>query len=244
MAEASGLIVDIDNWVFKRACRDAANGLKGKHLSINVSPLGFQQRDFVKTIKQTLDETGTNPSQIELELTEGMLIEDDERGLAVMKQLKRAGLSLALDDFGTGYSSLSYLSKYPFDTIKIDRNFVVALGQEKSAVAILKVIIGLGKGLSMDIVAEGVETVEEAAFLRENECDQMQGYLISRPMKVAEIMHEVPLDIRCSILSAQAEDKTDMQVSSLRAVKADTSNGDEPDNGSDAPSKQARYQPA
>ncbi len=244
VAEASGLIVDIDNWVFKRACRDAANGLKGKHLSINVSPLGFQQRDFVKTIKQTLEETGTNPSQIELELTEGMLIEDDERGLAVMKQLKRAGLSLALDDFGTGYSSLSYLSKYPFDTIKIDRNFVVALGQEKSAVAILKVIIGLGKGLSMDIVAEGVETVEEAAFLRENECDQMQGYLISRPMKVAEIMHEVPLDIRCSILSAQAEDKTDMQVSSLRAVKADTSNGDEPDNGSDAPSKQARHQPA
>ena len=239
VAEASGLIVDIDNWVFKRACRDAAKGLKGKHLSINVSPLGFQQRDFVKTIEQTLDETGTDPSQIELELTEGMLIEDDERGLAVMKQLKKLGLSLALDDFGTGYSSLSYLSKYPFDTIKIDRNFVVALGQEKSAVAIMKVIIGLGKGLGMDIVAEGVETVEEAAFLRENECDQLQGYLISRPMTVEEIMHEVPLDIRCSILGAKPDDKTDLQVSSLRAVKECPSDSNDPESDPDISPKRA-----
>ena len=225
VAEASGLIVDIDKWVFSRACRDAASGLTGRKLSVNVSPLGFQQRDFVKIIEQTLEMTGTNPSQIELELTESMLIEDDERGLAVMKQLKGLGLSLALDDFGTGYSSLSYLSKYPFDTIKIDRNFVVALGQEKSAVAIMKVIIGLGKGLGMEIVAEGVETVEEATFLRENECDQLQGYLVSRPTCIADILHEVPEEVKTAILNYKPEQlpkatvdaETNEQVSKLRA---------------------------
>ncbi len=218
VAEASGLIVEIDKWVFNRACMDVAQGAIGKPISINVSPLGFQQRDFVRKIEQILKETGTDPAQIELELTESMLIEDDERGLAILKQLKRLGLSLALDDFGTGYSSLSYLSKYPFDTIKIDRNFVVALSQEKSAVAIMKVIIGLGKGLGMDIVAEGVETVEEAAFLRENDCDQLQGYLVSRPLPVSEILREVPYDVRAAILSQKPDMEANQQVSSLRSV--------------------------
>ncbi len=218
VAEASGLIVGIDAWVFRRACEDAAKHLKGYRISVNISPLAFLQRDFVKSIQTMLEQTGAIPEQIELELTESMLIEDDERGLAVMKQLKALGLALALDDFGTGYSSLSYLSKYPFDTIKIDRNFVVALGQEKSATAIMKVIIGLGKGLGMDIVAEGVETLEEAAFLREHECDQLQGYLISRPVPIESIMRKVPEEARRAILTAERDLQADRQVAALRSL--------------------------
>nr|WP_321457790.1 ammonium transporter [uncultured Cohaesibacter sp.] len=226
VAEASGLIIDIDTWVFEHACKEAANMLEGQRLSINISPLAFLQRDFVKKIQETLERTGTNPARIELELTENMLIEDDEHGLAVMKQLKRLGLALALDDFGTGYSSLSYLSKYPFDTIKIDRNFVIALGQEKSAVAILKVIIGLGKGLGMEIVAEGVETVEEAAFLRENECDQLQGYLISRPMPARDILKNVSEEMKDKILNCYLHENLDPHLEDFRAMIAKGEGGE------------------
>ncbi|PLW79270.1 diguanylate cyclase [Cohaesibacter celericrescens] len=226
VAEACGLIIDIDTWVFREACKAATNQLKGAHISVNLSPLQFQQKDFVEKFETILRETGADPSQLELELTEGMLVEDDIRGLSIMKMLKTLGLSLALDDFGTGYSSLSYLSKYPFDTIKIDRSFVAALGHEDNAVAILKAIIGLGAGLGMKIVAEGVETVEEAVFLRLNGCDQLQGYLIGKPLPIDLVICDAPQDKVAAILALEAQKFTDVHVSALRSI---VSKGEESD---------------
>ena len=224
VAEACGIIIDIDTWVFREACHAATRQLRGSHISVNVSPLQFQQKDFVKKIEAILTETGVDPSQLELELTESMLIEDDSRGLSVMKMLKKLGLSLALDDFGTGYSSLSYLSKYPFDTIKIDRGFVAALGHEDNAIAILKAIIGLGAGLGMKIVAEGVEMVEEAVFLRRNGCDQLQGYLIGKPMPIDQTILAVQEDIVQSIHEQALHTETDEQISALRSIVSNEEN--------------------
>ena len=217
VAEASGIIIDIDAWVFRRACQIVVEQMPGTHVSINVSPLLFQQVDFIAKIQSILEDTGADPSQFELELTESMLIEDDARGLAIMKNLKQLGLSLALDDFGTGYSSLSYLSKYPFDTIKIDRGFVGALGHEENAVAILKAIIGLGTGLDMKIVAEGVETIEEAVFLRHNGCDQLQGYLLGRPMPVDTVLRMARSNRLKEVLDRVMDLEADQSVATLRA---------------------------
>ncbi len=203
VAEACGKIVDIGAWVFRAACLAETGPLRGSHISVNVSPLQFQQRDFVSGIQTILEETGADTSKLELELTESMLLEDDTRGLRVMKMLKSLGLSLALDDFGTGYSSLSYLSKYPFDTIKIDRGFVAALSVEENAVAILKAIIGLGTGLGMKIVAEGVETVEQAVFLQHSGCDQLQGFLLGKPVPSDEVVKKVPEDIVAAVNTLQ-----------------------------------------
>lgn len=219
VAEACGKIIDIGSWVFREACKAERGALNGARISVNVSPLQFQQKDFVSGIQATLIETGADPAMLELELTESMLIEDDARGLAIMKMLKSLGLELALDDFGTGYSSLSYLSKYPFDTIKIDRGFVSAFETDENAIAILKAIIGLGTGLGMNIVAEGVETVQEAAFLRQNGCDQLQGYLLGKPMPVGEIRHKLPEELISFISSFKVFADTDSQVSALRDVQ-------------------------
>ncbi|SNY91747.1 ammonium transporter, Amt family [Cohaesibacter sp. ES.047] len=220
VAEASGMIIDIDEWVFRQACIASTSILKGADISVNISPLQFQQKDLVNKFDTILCETGADPACLELELTEGMLIEDDARGLSVMKMLKKLGLALALDDFGTGYSSLSYLSKYPFDTIKIDRGFVANLGHETNAVAIMNAIIGLGTSLGMKIVAEGVETAEEAVFLRRNGCDQLQGYLIGRPKPVSEIIHQVADEEAEAIRAIDILMDTEGQVAGLRSILA------------------------
>ncbi|WP_114008060.1 ammonium transporter [Cohaesibacter intestini] len=218
VAEACGKIIDIDSWVFHQACLASKGPFAGKHISVNISPLQFQQKDFVAKIEAILAQTGAEPSQLELELTESMLIEDDARGLSIMKLLKSIGLSLALDDFGTGYSSLSYLSKYPFDTIKIDRSFVAALGQEDNAVAIMKAIISLGAGLGMKVVAEGVETKEEILFLRNQKCDQFQGYLIGKPVPIEQAITSAPADLT-HFMTEQADlQETDAHVAALRAL--------------------------
>ncbi|MCO6185607.1 ammonium transporter [Rhizobium sp. L1K21] len=225
VAEACGKIVDIGKWVFRAACEAERGVLKGARISVNVSPLQFQQKDFVAGIQDTLTETGADPAMIELELTESMLIEDDARGLSVMKMLKSLGIELALDDFGTGYSSLSYLSKYPFDTIKIDRGFVSAFNTDENAIAILKAIIGLGRGLGMKIVAEGVETVQEAAFLRQNGCDQLQGYLLGKPTAVDAILHEIDAATTRQIREYVPFSAGDVQADMLREVGSRLENG-------------------
>ena len=138
------------SWVLNEAATAVNGPLQGAHVSINVSPLQFQQSDFVDTVEKSLMRTGVDPSKIELEITESMLIDDDARGQAIMQRLKGLGVGVALDDFGTGYSSLSYLSKYPFDTIKIDKGFVSALQTDDNAPSILKAIIGLGAGLEYE----------------------------------------------------------------------------------------------
>jgi ammonium transporter, Amt family len=202
VAEACGIIVDIGTWVFDEAARAVKGSLNGAHVSINVSPLQFNQSDFIETVEHVLKSTGADPSTLELEITESTLINDDARGQAIMRRLKSLGLAVALDDFGTGYSSLSYLSKYPFDTIKIDKGFVSALQLDENAPSILKAIIGLGTGLGMNIVAEGVETAQEAAFLIEHGCDQLQGFLLGRPQPVGNLARHVPEDV-CSDIARE-----------------------------------------
>ncbi|TCR04752.1 PAS domain S-box-containing protein/diguanylate cyclase (GGDEF)-like protein [Neorhizobium sp. JUb45] len=190
VAEASGQIVALGEWVIAEACR-LSGGLEGRRISINLSPLQFRNSRFVSRLAETLKATGAEPSQIELEITESVLIDDDKRALQVLGDLKQMGFDVALDDFGTGYSSLSYLSRYPFDTIKIDRSFVSNLGVVDSAQVIVRSIIALGNGLGMRIVAEGVETIEEALFLTQAGCDELQGYLLGRPAPVSERLTEV-----------------------------------------------------
>ncbi|MEB2843883.1 EAL domain-containing protein [Rhizobiales bacterium RZME27] len=190
VAEASGQIVALGEWVIAEACR-LSHGLEGRRISVNVSPLQFRASRFLVRLGEMLKETGTQASQIELEITESVLIDDDKRALQVLDELKRMGFDVALDDFGTGYSSLSYLSRYPFDTIKIDRSFVSNLGVVDSAQVIVRSIIALGNGLGMQIVAEGVETIEEALFLTQAGCDELQGYLLGRPVPVGDRLTEV-----------------------------------------------------
>ncbi|WP_235882940.1 ammonium transporter [Rhizobium rhizophilum] len=190
VAEVSGKIIGLGEWVLREACRLAVELPPEVHLSVNVSPVQFRHPDFLGRIEAILKETSVAPQQLELEITESVLI-DDERARLILGHLKSLGLKIALDDFGTGYSSLSYLSRYPFDVIKIDRSFVSALGEEETANAIVRTIIELGNGLGMRVVAEGVETVEQAGYLCAAGCDELQGYLLGRPLPVNRIAREI-----------------------------------------------------
>jgi ammonium transporter, Amt family len=193
VAEASGKIIQLGEWVLTEAVR-LLDGIEG-HISVNVSPLQFRHTDFVANLAGLLARSGADPRRIELEITESVLIDDDRRAVQILSDLKRMGFAIALDDFGTGYSSLSYLSRYPFDTIKIDRSFVSNLGSADTNQMIVKTIIDLGTGLGMKVVAEGVETIEEALFLGQAGCHELQGYLLGRPVKVADIATKVDPDI-------------------------------------------------
>jgi EAL domain-containing protein (putative c-di-GMP-specific phosphodiesterase class I) len=140
-------------------------------------------------VKRTLAETGLDPTRLELEITEGVLIEDGERALETLRQLKALGVSIAMDDFGTGYSSLSYFRRFPFDKVKIDQSFVRDMLESPQARAIVRSVIGLGRGLDMPVLAEGVETDEQLQALLADGCDQVQGFLISRPGPIATFEH-------------------------------------------------------
>ncbi|WP_117193800.1 ammonium transporter [Rhizobium terrae] len=189
VAEASGKIIRLGHWVLAQACR-LLEGIEG-HISVNVSPLQFRHADFMADLAELLKSTGADPRRIELEITESVLIEDDKRAVQILNDLKRMGFQIALDDFGTGYSSLSYLSRYPFDTIKIDRSFVNNIGVVENAQVIVRTIIDLGTGLGMKIVAEGVETAEQALFLAHAGCEELQGFLLGKPRRVQEIAREI-----------------------------------------------------
>src|SRR6201984_208434 len=180
LAGESGLIVEIGEWILREACREAASWTKPLQIAVNLSPAQFMHGDLVGLVHSILLETGLAPSRLELEITEGVLIEDFDRGLALLRRLKALGVRVSMDDFGSGYSSLSYLQAFPFDKIKIDRAFVMNLGRNPQSAAIVRAVIGLGHGLEMSIVAEGVETQEQLGFLAEQGCDVVQGYLIGR----------------------------------------------------------------
>ncbi|WP_246085055.1 ammonium transporter [Rhizobium glycinendophyticum] len=191
VAEVSGKIIALGEWVVREACRLASLCPDHLHLSLNVSPVQFRHPDFLSHLDRIVRVSGIAPQRLELEITESVLIDDDERALSILTHLKSAGFRIALDDFGTGYSSLSYLSRYPFDVIKIDRSFVAALGTEEAANSIVRTIIDLGRGLGMRVVAEGVETIEQAVHLSETGCDELQGYLLGRPLPAAEAVTEI-----------------------------------------------------
>ncbi len=191
VAEASGRIIALGEWVIQEACRILSE-TSVERLSINVSPLQFRHGEFQRRLCEIVRAAEVDPGRLELEITENVLIDDDRRALQLLTELKRDGFSIALDDFGTGYSSLSYLSRYPFDAIKIDRSFVSNLGEDESAAAIVHAIIDLGARLGMRVVAEGVETIDQALFLARSGCDELQGYLLGKPVALGEIARTVP----------------------------------------------------
>ena len=181
LAEESGLIVTLGDWVLRQACADAVRWDPPLRLSVNLSPLQFMQDDPVGAIAQVLEETGLDPRRLDLEVTEGLLIKDAAGALETLERLKALGVQISMDDFGTGYSSLSYFRMFPFDKVKIDRSFVADMLTNPQARAIIRSVIGLGHGLGVPVVAEGVETLEQLEALRAEGCDQVQGFLISRP---------------------------------------------------------------
>src|SRR5712664_1821744 len=186
LAEESGLIVEMGEWILREACREAASWSMPLQIAVNLSPAQFMHGDLVGLVHSILLETGLSPGRLELEITEGVLIEDFDRGLALLRRLKALGVRISMDDFGSGYSSLSYLQAFPFDKIKIDRAFVMNLGRNPQSAAIVRAVIGLGHGLEMSIVAEGVETLEQLGFLADQGCDAVQGYFIGRPAPIGQ----------------------------------------------------------
>jgi diguanylate cyclase (GGDEF)-like protein/PAS domain S-box-containing protein len=186
LAEESGLIVEMGEWILRAACVEAASWSRPLQIAVNLSPVQFLHGDLVSLVHSILLETGLPPGRLELEITEGVLIGDYDRGLALLRRLKALGVRIAMDDFGSGYSSLSYLQSFPFDKIKIDREFVMNLGHNAQSAAIIRAVIGLGHGLDVPIVAEGVETKEQLAFLASESCDQVQGYFIGKPAPIQQ----------------------------------------------------------
>jgi len=186
LAEESGLIVEMGEWILREACREAASWPNPLQIAVNLSPAQFASGDVVGLVHSILLETGLSPGRLELEITEGVLIEDFDRGLALLRRLKALGVCISMDDFGSGYSSLTYLQAFPFDKIKVDRAFVMNLGRNPQSAAIVRAVIGLGHGLQVSIVGEGVETQEQLSFLADEGCDVVQGYFIGKPAPITQ----------------------------------------------------------
>jgi EAL domain-containing protein (putative c-di-GMP-specific phosphodiesterase class I) len=153
-------------------------------IAVNLSPVQFRHGDLPAMVHSILLETGLPASRLELEITEGVLIHDFSRALSILRRLKSLGVRIAMDDFGTGYSSLAYLQSFPFDKIKIDRGFISNLERNPQSAAIVRAVIGLGRGLKLPVVAEGVETEDQLSFLAKELCDEVQGYFIGRPWPI------------------------------------------------------------
>ena len=187
IAESTGLIVEIGEWVLRTACAEAARWPSTTKIAVNLSPLQFAKPGLVEAVTGALAAAGLDPTRLELEITESMLLGDTEPVLRVLRDLKKLGIQIAMDDFGTGYSSLGYLRQFPFDKIKVDRFFVTDLGTGTESVAIVRAVVGLATGLGMTTLAEGVETAEQLDSLMAQGCAQAQGYYFSRPRPATEI---------------------------------------------------------
>jgi len=188
--EELGLMVDVGDWVLKTACMQNAvwqrEGLAQVRVMVNLSSTQFYRGDIVQTVKNALDESGLDPRWLELELTESLMLDDSELTIKIMRALKALGVSLSLDDFGTGWSSLAYLRRFPIDRIKIDRSFLLDIASEPSAEAVVRSIINLGRDLGLACVAEGVETTEQLDYFRQQNCEEVQGYLYSPALPEAD----------------------------------------------------------
>ena len=185
LAEETGLILPLGDWVIHTACREAASWPDDISVAVNLSPVQFREANLAANIEATLLATGLRPDRLELEITEGVLLAEEEQTLATLMRLKAQGLRISMDDFGTGYSSLSYLRRFPFDKIKIDQSFVRQAPEDEECAAIVRAIITLGKCLGMTTTVEGVETQEQQAFSIAEGCDNVQGYHVSRPLPAA-----------------------------------------------------------
>jgi EAL domain-containing protein (putative c-di-GMP-specific phosphodiesterase class I) len=195
IAEETGLIEEIGDWVLNTACLQSHVFLKkfGRPIlvSINISPRQFQRKGLAQHIADIITRTGADPEYIELEITESTLADDISTFITTLHELKAIGVKLAIDDFGTGYSSMTYLKDFPIDRLKIDQGFVYNLEQTPANSAILKAIVTLGHNLGLKVIAEGVETEFQRDFLRDIGCDELQGYLYSKPIAVDDFMNLV-----------------------------------------------------
>ncbi|MFA6698883.1 MAG: EAL domain-containing protein [Thiomicrospira sp.] len=201
VAEATGLIVPIGDWVMKTACKQLQTwqlhpALNQLSLSVNVSAKQFKQSNFVDQVKRTLQRSQINPQRLKIELTESVIVEDVDDAIAKMRQLQAFGVHFSLDDFGTGYSSLQYLKQLPLDQIKIDQSFVRDLVEDPDDRAIVQTIIAMSQALGISVIAEGVETREQQAILAEQGCHHYQGYLFARPLPIEQLEHKLA-EIRC-----------------------------------------------
>jgi EAL domain-containing protein (putative c-di-GMP-specific phosphodiesterase class I) len=184
IAEESGAIVSIGEWVLREACREAASWKQPLTIAVNVSAVQLYTENFVQLVHGVLLETGLPPSRLELEITETALVRDFNRALAALRQLKALGISIAMDDFGTGYSSLSNLRAFPFDKIKIDGSFIKSVNVSEQAATIVRAVLGLGQGLGLPVLAEGVETAAQLQFLEDESCQEAQGFWLGKPAEI------------------------------------------------------------
>lgn len=189
LAEESGQIMELGAWILEESIREAASWVNPLKVAINVSPVQFQQETLPSLIENLTLQYGLNPSRLEIEITEGVLIHNIDHALSVLGRLRMQGIKLAMDDFGTGYSSLAYLQRFPFDKLKIDQSFVRKMLNDEQSHGIVRGMIGLSHGLDIPILAEGVETESEYAMLRVEGCDEVQGYYLGKPLDISEYQH-------------------------------------------------------
>ena len=191
VAEDTGMITELGALVLRQACQEAVrwqqNGLGCFGISVNLSARQFALGDLQRHIEDALQDSGLEPSRLELEITESVLMDNPERAKDLLTQLKAQGIRVAIDDFGTGYSSLGYLSRFPIDRLKIDRSFVASSLTDPNGAAIVEAVISLARSLGLSAIAEGVENEEQRHLLRRHGCDQIQGYLLGRPMAAEAI---------------------------------------------------------
>jgi EAL domain-containing protein (putative c-di-GMP-specific phosphodiesterase class I) len=200
LAEETGLIVPVGRWVLKEACAQnmawQRHRLRPISMAVNLSPRQFADGHLLRDIDEALASSGMSPVLLQLEVTESMVMRNVPRAVRVLDAIRSRGIRLAIDDFGTGYSSMSLMKQLPIDTIKIDRSFVRDLPDDSEDRAITQAIISMGKALGMTVISEGVETAEQQAFLRSHACDEMQGYLFSKPLpsgQLADLLRAAPL---------------------------------------------------
>ncbi len=209
VAEDCGLIIPIGNWVLREACKQARAwvkaGLPLASIAVNISAMEFRNDHFLEGIFTALDETGLDPRFLELELTESVLMKHAESAEAILRTLRSKGVQVAVDDFGTGYSSLSYLRKFPIDALKIDQSFVRQITTAPDETTIVTAIIGMGRNLKLRVVAEGVETQEELAFLQGHQCDEAQGFYFSRPVVADQFARLLETGVAAQVLSARPQ---------------------------------------
>jgi predicted signal transduction protein with EAL and GGDEF domain len=184
IAEQSTQIIALGEWILREACKEAASWPNPLRVAVNISPVQFHHGDLAKLVHSILLETGLKPDRLELEITEGVLIDDFSRAVSILRKLKVLGVHIALDDFGSGYSSLSYLHAFPFEKIKIDRVFVGDLENNHHSMAIVRAIVTLGHSLNIPVLAEGVESESQLSFLALEGCDEVQGYLTGKPQPI------------------------------------------------------------
>src|SRR6185295_14845861 len=190
LLEETGLILQVGSWALKQASLDhrkwVEQGIKAPRVAVNVSPIQLRQRDFVAAVERAIME-GVAPTGIDLEITESLIMEDVQGSIEKLKTVRNLGVRIAIDDFGTGYSSLGYLAKLPVQTLKIDRSFVITMLGDPDTMTLVSTIISLAHSLRLKVVAEGVDAEEQAEVLRLLRCDEMQGYLFSKPLPFDEL---------------------------------------------------------